>query len=72
MQILAIDTTARDACISGDLPTADKLLTQDIGADSSNYKSYVNHSFVKDALRENAPKEQVTDNAQQFDCEACF
>ncbi|KAG1843665.1 hypothetical protein F4604DRAFT_251637 [Suillus subluteus] len=27
--------------------TADKLLTQDIGADGNDYNSYANHSFVK-------------------------
>jgi hypothetical protein len=47
MQILTINTTARDACISGDLLTAEKLLTQDIGADGNDYNSYANRSFVK-------------------------
>jgi hypothetical protein len=47
MQILTIDTTSRDACISGDLLTAEKLLTQDISADSNDYNSYANRSFVK-------------------------
>ncbi|KAG2155099.1 uncharacterized protein EDB93DRAFT_134976 [Suillus bovinus] len=46
MQILVMDTTARDACITGDLPTADRLLTQDINADSTDYNSYANRSFV--------------------------
>ncbi|KAG1786305.1 quinon protein alcohol dehydrogenase-like superfamily [Suillus plorans] len=45
--ILAINTTARDACITGDLPTADRLLTKDIGVDSNDYNSYANRSFVK-------------------------
>jgi len=39
--------TAYDACISGDLLTADKLLTQDIGADGNDYNSYANRLFVK-------------------------
>ncbi|KAG1791519.1 uncharacterized protein HD556DRAFT_1528372 [Suillus plorans] len=46
-EILAINTTARDACIAGDLLTADKLLTQDIAADDNDYKSHANRSFVK-------------------------
>ncbi|KIK38027.1 hypothetical protein CY34DRAFT_415637 [Suillus luteus UH-Slu-Lm8-n1] len=50
MQILTINTTVRDACISGDLPTADRLLTQDIGANGDDYNSYANRSFVKARL----------------------
>ncbi|KAG2339171.1 TPR-like protein [Suillus weaverae] len=46
MQILTINTTARDACITGDLATADRLLTQEIDADSNDYNSYANRSFV--------------------------
>jgi len=46
IQILTISTIARDACISGDLLTADRVLTQDIGADGSDYSSYANRSFV--------------------------
>ncbi|KAG2346471.1 hypothetical protein BDR05DRAFT_959376, partial [Suillus weaverae] len=45
-EILAINTTARDACITGDLATADRLLTQEINADSNDYNSYANRSFV--------------------------
>ncbi|KAG2335872.1 hypothetical protein BDR05DRAFT_971370 [Suillus weaverae] len=44
--ILVIDTTARDACIAGELATADRLLTQEINTDSSDYNSYANRSFV--------------------------
>jgi len=47
MQVLTINTTARNACISGDLITADILLTHDIGADDNDYNSYANRSFVK-------------------------
>ncbi|KAG1793297.1 uncharacterized protein HD556DRAFT_1443722 [Suillus plorans] len=47
MQILTISTTARDACTTGDLPPADRLLTQAIGIDSNDYTSYANRSFVK-------------------------
>jgi hypothetical protein len=47
MQILTINTTAHHACMSGDLHTADKLLTQDIGAGVNDYKSYASRSSVK-------------------------
>jgi hypothetical protein len=47
MQILTINTTAHDACVSGDLPTADRLLTQEINADSNAYSAYANRSFIK-------------------------
>src|SRR6267154_432898 len=46
MQILAIRAIARNACITGDLPTAEELLTQEIDADGDNYNSYANRSFV--------------------------
>jgi Tfp pilus assembly protein PilF len=45
VQILAI-TTARDACITGDLATAEELLTQDIHTDANDYTSYAHRSFV--------------------------
>ncbi|KAG2339145.1 hypothetical protein BDR05DRAFT_968226, partial [Suillus weaverae] len=44
--ILVINTTARDACITGDLATADRLLTQEINTHSNDYNSYANRSFV--------------------------
>ncbi|KAG2749433.1 hypothetical protein P692DRAFT_201481176 [Suillus brevipes Sb2] len=44
-KILAI-TTARDACISGDLPAAEELLTQDIHTDANDHTSYAHRSFV--------------------------
>ncbi|KAG2112521.1 WD40-repeat-containing domain protein [Suillus clintonianus] len=44
--MLAIDPTIRGACITGDLATAEELLTQEIDADDNNYKSYANRSFV--------------------------
>jgi hypothetical protein len=47
MQILTINMSAYDACISGDLLTAVKLLTQDISADGNDYNSYANRSFVR-------------------------
>ncbi|KAG2364291.1 hypothetical protein BDR07DRAFT_1402050 [Suillus spraguei] len=43
-KILAI-TTARSACMNGDLSTAEGLLTQDINANNS-YTSYAHRSFV--------------------------
>ncbi|KIK31522.1 hypothetical protein CY34DRAFT_19838 [Suillus luteus UH-Slu-Lm8-n1] len=43
--ILAI-STARDACITGDLLTAEELLSQDIRTDANNYTSYANRSFA--------------------------
>ncbi|KAG1776065.1 hypothetical protein EV702DRAFT_364093 [Suillus placidus] len=46
MQILTMNTIARDACITGDLATADRLLAQEINTDSNDYNSYVNRSFV--------------------------
>jgi WD40 repeat protein len=45
--ILTINMSAYDACISGDLLTAVKLLTQDISADGNDYNSYANRSFVR-------------------------
>jgi hypothetical protein len=45
VQILAI-TTARHACITGDLSTAEDLLTQDIHTDANDYTSYAHRSFV--------------------------
>ncbi|KAG1768815.1 hypothetical protein EDD22DRAFT_211246 [Suillus occidentalis] len=62
MQILAINTTARDACVTGDLTTATKLLTQDIDADSNDYDSYANRSFV---MARKADWDRAIDDAQQ-------
>ncbi|KAG2032012.1 hypothetical protein BDR03DRAFT_1015566 [Suillus americanus] len=39
-------TTARDACIAGDLDIATKLLTQGIDTDANDYTSYAHRSFV--------------------------
>jgi hypothetical protein len=39
-------TAVRNACISGDLPTAEDLLTQEIDANGDNYRSYANRSIV--------------------------
>jgi hypothetical protein len=45
VQILAI-TTARDACVAGDLDAAEGLLTQEIRTDPNNYTSYAHRSFI--------------------------
>ncbi|KAG2126787.1 uncharacterized protein EDB93DRAFT_1272949 [Suillus bovinus] len=45
VQILPI-TAARDACLIGDLSTAEELLTQDIQTDANDFTSYANRSFV--------------------------
>ncbi|KAG1797426.1 uncharacterized protein HD556DRAFT_255574 [Suillus plorans] len=45
LQIIAI-TTARDACIDGDLSTAEGLLTQDISTNVNSHTSYAHRSFV--------------------------
>jgi hypothetical protein len=45
VQILA-DTTARHACVTGDLSIAEELLTQDIHTDANNYTLYAHRSFV--------------------------
>ncbi|KAG2354024.1 hypothetical protein BDR07DRAFT_1431077, partial [Suillus spraguei] len=44
-KILAI-TTARDACIAGDLATAEESLTQDIDTDADDYTLYAHRSFI--------------------------
>lgn len=46
LRILAIDTPARNACIVGDLSTAEKILTEEINANASKYTSYANRSLV--------------------------
>jgi hypothetical protein len=45
-QILVINPAARNACITGDLPTAIQLFTQQIDADPNNFESYANRSFA--------------------------
>ncbi|KAG2342511.1 hypothetical protein BDR05DRAFT_348619 [Suillus weaverae] len=44
-KFLAI-TTARDACIAGDLSTTEELLTHGIRTDANDYTSYAHRSFV--------------------------
>ncbi|OAX34764.1 hypothetical protein K503DRAFT_420176 [Rhizopogon vinicolor AM-OR11-026] len=45
-KILPVNMTVRNACIIGDLPTAEKILTEEIRADGNNYSAYANNSFV--------------------------
>lgn len=45
-ELLAITQTIRTASITGDLSTAEKVLTQEITADAKNFASYANRSFV--------------------------
>lgn len=45
-QIFNMKMTAYNACITGDLSTAEQLFTRDVNADSSNYTSYANRSFI--------------------------
>ncbi|KAG1721179.1 WD40-repeat-containing domain protein, partial [Suillus occidentalis] len=44
--LLAITKTIRIASMAGDLITAEKVLTQEITADTKNFASYANRSFV--------------------------
>jgi hypothetical protein len=37
---------ARDACIASKLPTAEKVLNQEIDADANNYISYANRALI--------------------------
>ncbi|KAG1768783.1 hypothetical protein EDD22DRAFT_967192 [Suillus occidentalis] len=60
--ILIINTTARNACVTGDLTTATKLLTQDIDADSNDHDSYANRSFV---MARKADWDHALDDAQK-------
>jgi len=46
VQILAMKMAVRNACISGDLPAAEELLTQEIEANGDHYRSYANRSIV--------------------------
>ena len=46
MQVISISTTALNACITGDLPLAEDLLTQEIDGETDNYNSYANRAFV--------------------------
>jgi hypothetical protein len=45
-ELLAITKTIRIASITGDLSSAEKVLTQDIIANAQNFASYANRSFL--------------------------
>jgi WD40 repeat protein len=68
VQILAT-TIARHACVTGDLPTAEELLTQEIHTNANNYTSYAHRSFVMarkhawDHALEDAIKVSCTDSS---------
>jgi lipopolysaccharide biosynthesis regulator YciM len=68
VQILAI-TTARDACVTGNLDAAEELLTQDIHTDADDYTSYAHRSFIMsrknswDLALEDAIKVSCTDTS---------
>jgi hypothetical protein len=47
IQILVMNTVVRDACIDGDLYSAEKLLKQEIHVNRDSYNSYANLSFVR-------------------------
>ncbi|KAG1747253.1 uncharacterized protein EDB91DRAFT_1345292 [Suillus paluster] len=44
--ILSVNATAHDACIAGDLSTAEEVFTQEINADECDYTSFANRSFI--------------------------
>jgi hypothetical protein len=46
LQILAMNATVCNACLSGDFPAAEELLTQDIYANADNYSAYASRSVV--------------------------
>jgi hypothetical protein len=41
-----MNSTAHDACITGNLSLAQELLTREIESDANNYAAYANRSFV--------------------------
>ncbi|KAG2071022.1 WD40 repeat-like protein [Suillus decipiens] len=45
-KVLAINSDVRNACIAGDLRTAQEVLNREIDADANNYTSYANRAFV--------------------------
>jgi len=46
LQILSMNTTVHNACITGDLTTAEELLTQEIDSNGGNHRSYANRSVI--------------------------
>lgn len=45
-KVLLVNSDARNACIAGDLRTAESVLNQEIDADANNYTPYANRAFV--------------------------
>lgn len=45
-EVFAMNPNARDACIALNLPTAEKVLNEEIDADSNNYISYANRALI--------------------------
>ncbi|KAG1897773.1 WD40-repeat-containing domain protein [Suillus fuscotomentosus] len=45
-QVLAMNSTVRNACIAGDWPTAERVLNTDIYTDVKNHIAYANRGFV--------------------------
>jgi hypothetical protein len=46
VQILAISTPVHNACVAGDLTTAEELSTQEINACEDNHNSYATRSLL--------------------------
>ncbi|KAG2054938.1 WD40 repeat-like protein [Suillus hirtellus] len=46
VNVLAMNSTVRNACIAGDWPTAEKVLNLDIDADAKDHAAYANRAFV--------------------------
>jgi hypothetical protein len=46
MQILAMKSAVHNACIIGDLPTAELVLNIDIDASANDHTAYANRAFV--------------------------
>jgi len=67
MQIFDMSAVVRNACISGDLATAEQLLTEEIDASGNNHHSYANRSAVRarktdwDGALKDATKVRSTD-----------
>jgi WD40 repeat protein len=51
-KVLAMKSAVRNACIVGDLPTAEKVLDLDIDADANDHTAYANRAFVMGRKRD--------------------
>jgi hypothetical protein len=62
-----MNLAARNACIIGDFPAAEKVLNIDIEADADNHTAYTNRAFVMarkcdwDQALQNAVQVRLTD-----------